>query len=359
MTSQNRYLRGPIRVLIVDDSATMRRLIQAALVTDERIEIIGEAVDASSARDMIDALKPDVVTLDIELPGMNGLEFLSRIMKFRPLPVIMVSSLTQRGAEASVEALAIGAFECVAKPNAASNHSPFAKLPEIICAASRANVVPKAKPQSENESWEAFEANKRIVAIGASTGGVEALTTILAGFPKNCPPTLITQHMPAGFTENFADRLNRVCAPKIKQAEQGDRLRPGTVYLAPGGDNHLVLDISPELHCSLQSGEKVAGHRPSVDVLFQSCVPLKSQAVGVLLTGMGKDGAAGLLGMRRAGAVTIGQDEGSCVVYGMPREAAAIGALTRQVSLRRIRSEILKVCNRLDHQNMQVARHTQ
>ncbi|MCY0149903.1 chemotaxis response regulator protein-glutamate methylesterase [Hoeflea sp. G2-23] len=336
------------RVLVVDDSPTMRGLIKAVLRSDPEIEVIGEAGDAMQARAAIKELNPDVITLDIEMPNMNGLEFLEKIMQLRPMPVIMVSTLTHRGAEASLAALEIGAFDCVGKP-LPGDRVPFAHLAETVKAAARSQrhrpgfggaVVTRTPTYSAPSD---YQPSRKIIAIGASTGGVEALIAVLTKFPANCPPTVITQHMPATFTRSFADRLNRLCSPQVKEAEDGDRLEIGRIYLAPGGERHLHVVNPAAPRCALVEGSPVNGHRPSVDALFDSVVKLAgAKAVGVILTGMGRDGAAGILRMRQAGAITIGQNEKTCVVYGMPRVAQEIGGVGRQLPLNEIGEEILK-----------------
>ena len=338
------------RVLVVDDSPTMRGLIRAVLRSDPGIDVVGEAGDAMEARNAIKQLNPDVITLDIEMPEMNGLEFLEKIMKLRPMPVIMVSTLTHRGAEASLAALEIGAVECVGKP-LPGDPAPFSDLAEIVKAAARSqrhrpDIMAAGSPAPSAPAYSApsdYQPSRKIIAIGASTGGVEALIAVLTKFPANCPPTVITQHMPATFTKSFAERLNRLCAPQIKEAEDGDRLEIGRIYLAPGGAQHMEVSNAMAPRCILTDGATVNGHRPSVDVLFNSVATLAgSKAVGVILTGMGRDGAAGLLKMRQAGAITIGQNEKSCVVYGMPRVAHEIGAVEHQLPLNLIGEEILK-----------------
>jgi two-component system, chemotaxis family, protein-glutamate methylesterase/glutaminase len=338
------------RVLVVDDSPTMRGLISSILSSDPDVDVVGQAGDAMEAREAIKRLNPDVVTLDIEMPNMNGLDFLEKIMTLRPMPVIMVSSLTHRGADATLAALEIGAFDCIGKPSPGELH-PFADLAEKVKAAARskyrygrppASPAPKA-PANVNQE-DAYRVGRKIVAIGSSTGGVEALITVLQGFPVNCPPTIITQHMPPTFTKSFADRLNRLCAPVVEEARDGARLEIGKIYLAPGGERHLQVVNASAPCCRLLESAPVNGHRPSVDVLFDSVAELAGRnAVGVILTGMGRDGAAGLLKMRYAGAKTIGQDEKTCVVYGMPRVANELGAVERQLPLGRIGEEILKM----------------
>ncbi|MGV1759384.1 MULTISPECIES: protein-glutamate O-methylesterase CheB [Rhizobium] len=333
------------RVLVVDDSPTMRGLITAVLRSDPEVDVIGQAGDALEARAAIKALNPDVVTLDIEMPNMNGLEFLEKIMTLRPMPVIMVSTMTHRGADATLAALEIGAFDCVGKPSPGEPH-PFGDLAEKVKAAARSQrqFVKPAAQRAPPPAVADFRVGRKIVAIGSSTGGVEALITVLQKFPANCPPTVITQHMPPSFTRSFAERLNRLCAPVVEEATDGARLAIGKIYLAPGGDRHLRVVNPSAPQCRLADGGPVNGHRPSVDVLFDSVAELAGRnAVGVILTGMGRDGAAGLLKMRHAGARTIGQNEKTCVVYGMPRVAHELGAVEQQFPLNAIGEEILKI----------------
>ncbi|WP_428427534.1 protein-glutamate methylesterase/protein-glutamine glutaminase [Pararhizobium sp.] len=337
------------RVLVVDDSATMRGLITAILSSDPEVQVIGQAADAMQARQAIKDLDPDVITLDIEMPNMNGLEFLEKIMRLRPMPVIMVSTLTHKGAEASLAALEIGAFDCVGKPLPGDPH-PFRDLAEKVKAAARSqrkfiisgNKVAAPSAANANAASD-YRVGRKIVAIGSSTGGVEALIAVLQKFPANCPPTLITQHMPHTFTKSFAERLNRICAPTVAEATDGARLEIGKVYLAPGGERHLQVVNPTSPSCRLLDREPVNGHRPSVDVLFDSVAELAGRnAVGVILTGMGRDGASGLLKMRHAGARTFGQNEKTCVVYGMPRVAYELGAVETQLPLGSIGEEVLK-----------------
>jgi two-component system, chemotaxis family, protein-glutamate methylesterase/glutaminase len=334
----------PARVLVVDDSPTMRGLITAVLNSDPEVNVIGQAGDAHEARAAIKQLNPDVVTLDIEMPNMNGLEFLEKIMRLRPMPVIMVSTMTHQGANATLAALEIGAFDCVSKP-VPGDARPFGDLAEKVKAAARskrgrtvAATQPMLAPSVD------YRVGRKIVAIGSSTGGVEALIAVLQKFPKNCPPTVITQHMPPAFTKSFAERLNRICAPVVHEATDGARLEIGKIYLAPGGERHLQVSNASAPCCRLVERDPVNGHRPSVDVLFDSVAELAGRnAVGVILTGMGRDGASGLLKMRGAGARTIGQNEKTCVVYGMPRVAHDIGAVEQQMPLGSIGEEILKL----------------
>jgi len=338
-----------IRVLVVDDSATMRSLITAALSRDPEIEVVGGAGDPFEARGMIKALNPDVVTLDIEMPNMNGIEFLEKIMRLRPMPVVMVSTLTQAGAEMTLRALELGAIDCVGKPaDATGTQEALAEIVTKVKIAARASVrtnagtAPAAAPPRRKD----FMPSGDIVAIGSSTGGVEALLSILTLFPETCPPTVITQHMPATFTASFAARLDRASGAKVQEATDGALLEPGKVYVAPGGATHLEVVRSAGLRCRLVQGDPVSGHRPSVDVLFNSVAnAVGDKAVGAILTGMGRDGAQGLLAMRKAGARTLGQDEASCVVYGMPRSAFELGAVEKQVSLSHMGQSILDLAS--------------
>lgn len=339
-----------IRALIVDDSATMRGLITAALQRDPGIEVVGQATCAAEARQAIKTLNPDVLTLDIEMPAMNGLEFLEKIMRLRPMPVVMVSTLTSRGADATLQALELGAFDCVAKPSVAGLHA-FDALAATVRAAARARVRPRlhpvpGRPAPMARPLPGYRPDGRVLAIGSSTGGVEALLAILTQLPANCPPTVITQHMPEAFTRSFAERLNRACAAEVSEATDGAPLLPGRIYLAPGGPAHLQIAGSGTWRCRLRADDPVSGHRPSVDVLFASVAKAAGpRALGVILTGMGRDGAQGLLAMRQGGARTLGQDEASCVVYGMPKVAFEVQAVEKQVRLEGIAAEIIEITN--------------
>ncbi len=327
-----------VRVLIVDDSPTIRGILTRVLGADGEIEVIGAAGDPIEAREAIKTLNPDVITLDVEMPKMTGLEFLEKIMRLRPMPVIMVSTLTQAGAAISLEALELGAFDCVGKPE-------FDGLPEKVKAAARARIRPhgeRIRPAERNAN---YRPGNKLLAIGSSTGGVEALLTVLSSFPQNCPPTVITQHMPPVFTASFASRLDRICAPTVAEATDGAPLLPGHIYIAPGGEQHLEVQGGTQPRCRLRQGPPVSGHRPSVDALFTSVAQqFGRRAVGVILTGMGRDGAAGLKLMHDAGAATLGQDEASCVVYGMPKAAFEIGAVDKQLSLGAISNAALELC---------------
>lgn len=332
-----------VRVLVVDDSATMRKLISTVLAADPGILVVGQAADPHEAREAIKKLSPDVITLDIEMPNMNGLEFLEKIMRLRPTPVIMVSTLTQAGADVNLRALEIGAFDCVAKPSSV-NLTSFESLAEKVRAAAGSTRRPR-RATAPAPMTSVFIPDGRLIAIGSSTGGVEALITILQKFPENCPPVIISQHMPPTFTRSFAERLNKLCAPAVAQATDGALLRAGQIFLAPG-DQHLEIIGGMTPRIRLSDAERVNGHRPSVDVMFASVVAcVSSRAVGVILTGLGRDGAEGLLAMRRAGCETIGQDALSCVVYGMPKAAFEMGAVERQLPLERIADRLLVATN--------------
>lgn len=336
-----------VKVLVVDDSPTMRSLISAVLRRDPEITVVGQAGDPLEAREAIKRLNPDVITLDVEMPNMNGLSFLEKIMRLRPMPVIMVSTLTQVGADVSLAALELGAVDCIGKPTVGmhADHA-FAELPARVKAAARARVRPTSDRVAGHAAREGFTPDGRIVAIGSSTGGVEALLTVLSAYPANCPPTVITQHMPGTFTKSFAERLNRSCAAHVSEARDGAPLETGQVYLAPGGEQHLQIVGASLPRCRLLADAPVNGHRPSVDVLFESVARVAGKAaLGVILTGMGRDGAQGLLSMRRQGASTIGQNEATCVVYGMPKVAHEIGAVNRQLALERIGAEIINQCS--------------
>ncbi|MGE0742197.1 MAG: chemotaxis response regulator protein-glutamate methylesterase [Hyphomonadaceae bacterium] len=337
---------NPIRVLIVDDSPTMRAMIASVLAAEADIEVVGDAADPLKAREAIKALNPDVITLDVEMPNMNGIEFLDRLMRLRPMPVIMISTLTQEGADATLQALELGAIDCIGKPRDGDMRAAFRPLADMIRAAANSRVRARIAPAARPVLAPAFRPNRNVMAIGSSTGGVEALQTLLQSFPEHCPPTVITQHMPPVFTRNFALRLDKTCAPRVMEAEDGAPLEVGAVYIAPGGDLHLAVERGAMgLRCRLREGAPVNGHRPSVDVLFDSvATAVGSHAVGVILTGMGRDGAQGLLNMRKVGAHTIGQDEASCVVYGMPRAAAELGAVEKQLPLSRIAASALSLC---------------
>ncbi len=341
-----------IKTLIVDDSASMRKLIRMSLSRYPEIKVVAEAENARQARDAVNRYRPDVLTLDVEMPEMDGLEFLARLMRARPMPVVMVSSLTNRGSEAAVRALSLGAVECVAKPKTGGEYEIFSELGEVVKMAAQARIVKhrsnhkKAVVRNRTGTW-----NGKIVLIGASTGGVEALEVLLSDFPANCPPTLITQHMPEQFLVNFAARLNRISRPEIRLAGDGDPLCEGQVLIAPGGETHLALTNTDLPRSVLIKGPKQTGHRPSVDALFSSAVSSAQDIIAVLLTGMGSDGAIGMRQLRDGGAYCIAQNRESSVVYGMPRVARENGGVDLSLGLIDIAGEILKLTLKSGHAN--------
>lgn len=331
----------PVRVLTVDDSATMRAVLAQELGRDAGIEVVGTAANPLAAREAIKALTPDVLTLDIHMPGMSGLEFLAKLMRLRPMPVVVVSTAVGGSSALAVEALSLGAYDCFLKPERGMDPAAYDPLRATVRAAARMPVLPRRAASAVPRADAPFAPGAAIVGIGASTGGVDALLELLAGYPRNCPPTVITQHMPAAFTRSFAERLDAHCAGRVREASNGAPLEAGTVYLAPGGRAHLeVLGRSARI-CRLREGPPVSGHRPSVDALFASLARLGPKAVGVILTGMGEDGAEGMRAMRAAGARTLGQDAATSLVYGMPRVAWEAGGVERQVPLHRMAEAIL------------------
>ena len=335
-----------IRVLIVDDSAIVRKVLAEALSAEPDIEVAGTAPDPYVARDKILALRPDVLTLDIEMPRMDGLTFLKQLMHFHPLPAIVISSLAQSSCHAAVEALELGAVEVLAKPGGPYSvgelrHTLAAKVRAAACARLRPAGGPAAKVLPPARLCEPSPGG-RVIAIGASTGGTEAIAAIVSRLPGNAPAVVIAQHIPPQFSRAFANRLNSISALEVKEADDNDSLRPGLVLVAPG-DYHLLLRRSGgRYYVNVKTGPKVCYQRPSVDVLFSSVAQAAGpDAVAALLTGMGSDGAQGLLRMRQAGAHTIAQDEATCVVYGMPREAVAIGAAAQVLPLSNIAQALL------------------
>jgi two-component system chemotaxis response regulator CheB len=344
-----------IKVIIVDDSALVRQMLTQMLSSDPQIEVVAACPDPLVARQKIKELNPDVITLDIEMPNMDGLSFLDKIMRLRPMPVVMISSLTQKGAEITLQALEMGAVDFVGKPTTDLRNGLGEKSDEIVSkvkAAARARVHghrAEAAPARviAPAASTGYKSADRVVAIGSSTGGVEALSRIISTLPADCPPIVITQHMPGNFTSSFAQRLDRQSQLSVKEAADGDRLVAGHAYLAPGNFHLEVVRAAGGWACKVYDGEPVSGHRPSVDVLFRSvAASVGDKATGVILTGMGRDGAEGLKLMRDAGAHTVGQDEATCVVYGMPRAAAQIGAVKAEMPLGNIAAEILKSCQK-------------
>ncbi len=332
-----------VRVLVVDDSALVREILAKGLALDPEIEVVGSAADPYIARDKIVELNPDVLTLDVEMPRMDGVEFLRRLMPQHPLPVLMVSALTQRGKRITLDALEAGAVDFVSKPASDVAHGLNGMLDELrtkVKMAATVNVSAwkkndfqvKPKPLLEAKALE--ESTDKVIAIGASTGGTEAIRHVLMQLPPDTPGVVIVQHMPAGFTKMFAERLNEQCAMTVKEAEGGDRILRGRVLIAPG-DYHMTVHRSGGTYLvKVQSGDKVCGHRPSVEVLMQSVArSVGANSIGVMLTGMGHDGAGGMLAMRQAGARTLAQDEATSVVFGMPKVAWERGGAERLVPL--------------------------
>lgn len=340
-----------IKVLIVDDSAIVRKILMDSLAGEPDIEVVGTAPDPYIARDKIMSLHPDVITLDIEMPRMDGLTFLGKLMQHHPLPVVIISSLAQSSCNVAVEALRIGAMEVLAKP--AGPYS-VGELRSVLAAKIRSAAngrlaarpapvqppTPARIPAGAPVLSSSFHPSE-IIAIGASTGGVSALQEVLTQLPASMPPILVTQHIPAIFSKAFAERLNQICHLSVKEAEDGDRVRPGHVCLAPG-DRHMILQKVPGGYSvAVKNGPQVCYQRPSVDVLFHSVARAAGEhATGVILTGMGADGAEGLLAMNRAGAHTIAQDEASCVVFGMPKEAIKRGAVDEVLPLTQIAAAV-------------------
>jgi len=337
-----------IKVLIVDDSAIVRNIFTNELSRDREIEVVGTAPDPYVARDKIVHLKPDVITLDIEMPRMDGITFLKKLMKHYPLPVIVVSSLTPRGGELAVEALEVGAVEVMCKPGKSYTVGDMSvALIDRIKAAARVNVKrdfeKKERHQIAQVRLSLSKTTNKVVAIGASTGGTKALEVVLTSLPANAPGTVIVQHMPEHFTRSFAERLNNLCAVEVKEAADEDRVIPGKVLIAPGNKHMLLRRSGSMYYAQIKNGPLVHHQRPSVEVLFNSVAQYAGKnAVGVILTGMGADGAAGLLKMKEQGATTIAQDEKSCVVFGMPREAIKLGAAEQVVPLEQVAQKILE-----------------
>ncbi len=323
------------RVLIIDDSAVVRQTILRELSKDPGIEVIGAAPDPIFALEMIAKHKPNVLTLDVEMPRMDGITFLRKLMASTPIATIVLSSLTSQGSKTAIEAMGAGAVEVLCKPNGSYSVANLGvDLVAKVKLAARARVFKRIETSQPPPTLSMSETTDKILAIGASTGGVQALTEVLTQFPIGAPGTVIVQHMPPKFTASFADRLNAICKVRVKEAQEGDSVIPGTVLIAPGG-LHMVLKRSGARYfVSLNDAPPVHAVKPAVDLLFKSVAEVAgANSVGGILTGMGADGAAGLLAMRRAGARTVAQDEASCVVFGMPMEAIKLGAAERIVPL--------------------------
>lgn len=338
-----------VSVLIVDDSSIVRQALLRELSRQPGIRVVGTAPDPFFARDMILQHKPDVLTLDIEMPRMDGLTFLRKLMKYHPMPVIVVSSLAAKGRAMAIACLEAGAVDVVPKPHESYSIGDVAgRLGDLIRGAARAKLrtpMPGRATRTAAPSGSSValaETTHKVVALGASTGGTEALRVVLEALPKQCPGILITQHMPEGFTASFAERLNSLCELDVKEATDGDWVVPGRALLAPG-NRHLKLDRDGARYIArVVDGPRVSRHRPSVDVLFESVARVAGRnALGVIMTGMGSDGAAGMLAMRNAGSVTVAQDEASCIVYGMPKEAVRLGGVQLVSPLADISGHIL------------------
>ena len=343
-------MSGRIRVLVVDDSALIRSLMRELLGSQPDIEVVGMAPDPHVARELIKQLNPDVITLDVEMPRMNGLDFLEKLMRLRPMPVVMVSSLTDQGSEVTLKALELGAVDFITKPRlgVAEQFPELAReIGDKIRIAARARIRrhglgTAAASQPRPITGHVFGTTEKLICIGASTGGTEALKEVLCRMPADAPGVLITLHMPESFTRSFAERLNGLSAMTVKEAAHNERVLPGHAYVAPGHSHLRVKKGGAYYYTELSQEAPVNRHRPSVDVLFHSAAQvLGANALGVILTGMGKDGASGLLAMRQAGAHTIAQDEASCVVYGMPRAAVELGAAAEVCPLPQIAQRVL------------------
>ena len=354
-------LQAPVRVLVVDDSAVVRQILTEILSQDIGIEVVGSAADPLLARDKIKRLNPDVITLDVEMPRMDGLAFLENLMRLRPIPVVMISSLTERGADTTLQALALGAVDFVAKPKldiARGLESYAEEIVGKVKAAAKARVRPSARAAASRVTLDAapaempappsakrgahFRTTDRLIAIGASAGGTEAIRVVLEGLPADAPAVVLTQHLPAGFSTAFAERLDRHSAMSVREASDGEAVLPGHAYLPPGGQHLRVIRDGARWRCRIDDGPAVNRHKPAVDVLFRSVAANAGpNAIGAILTGMGDDGARGLLEMQQAGAATLVQDESSSVVWGMPGAAFKLGAAQETVPLDRIAERLL------------------
>jgi len=350
-----------VKVLVVDDSAVIRQLLSEILGQDEGIEVVGSAPDPYVAREKIKRLNPDVLTLDVEMPRMDGITFLRNLMRLRPMPVVMVSTLTEKGAAVTMEALSIGAVDFIAKPKmdqAARLQDYAEELVAKVRSAAHARVRQYTPPTGGRAGERAHVVDPRfvgwlegglardLIVIGASTGGTEAIKDVLVGLPSNAPGIVIAQHIPPEFSRSFAERMHRCSALDVKEAEDGDVIERGHAYIAPGGYHLRVQRQGGRLVCRLDQGERVNRHRPSVDVLFDSVIDtVPRRAVGVLLTGMGRDGAEGLLRLHQAGARTLCQDEASSIVWGMPGEAVKLGAADEVLPLEAIAEALVRSCS--------------
>ncbi|HGE69213.1 TPA: chemotaxis response regulator protein-glutamate methylesterase [Candidatus Poribacteria bacterium] len=336
-----------IKVLIVDDSAVVREIFTNELSKDPELEVVGTAIDPYIARDKIIKLKPDVITLDVEMPRMDGITFLRKLMKYHPMPVIIVSSLTPKGGKLAVEAMNAGAIDVLCKPGAAYTVGDMSiELIDKIKSAAAVDMSKWTKlatqTQEQPTRLNVIQTTNKVVAIGASTGGTQALQSVLSAMPTNAPGIVIVQHMPEHFTTSFAQRLNELCAIEVKEAENGDSVIPGRALIAPGNKHMLLRRSGARYFVEVKTGPLVSRHRPSVEVLFNSVAQSAGpNSIGVIMTGMGGDGADGMLKMKESGAVTIAQDEASCVVFGMPKEAIKRGGVDHIVPLSKIPETIL------------------
>ena len=340
-----------INVLVVDDSALIRQILSEIIKSEPDMTLVGAAPDAFVAKKLVLEKAPDVITLDIEMPKVDGLRFLEVLMNARPTPVVMISTLTEKGADATLRSLELGAIDFVAKPKigVAQGMAEYHELiVDKIRTAARSKVKKSSPTKTSSVNKVSYSGTEKLIAIGASTGGTEAIKEVLRTFPANAPATVITQHMPAGFTSTYARRLDSVCQMQVKEAKGGERLLPGQAYLAPG-DKHMEIERSgADYRIRLTDGARVSGHKPSVDVLFNSlCKSAGNNAIGVLLTGMGSDGAIGLHELFNAGCETFCQDEASCIVFGMPKVAIEKGAAKQVLSLDDIGKAVMQTVEAL------------
>lgn len=345
-----------LKVLVIDDSALIRSLMKEIIGREKDMECVGTAPDPMAAREMIIERNPDMLTLDVEMPKMDGLDFLERLMRWRPMPVLMVSTLTGKGSDITLRALELGAVDYIAKPKlgiAQGMEESAAEITEKIRTVAQARVHRRAVAAAADQSFSAdailpsvagrYSSTEKLIVIGASTGGTEAIRELLVRLPADAPGVLVTQHMPEHFTKSFAARLDTLCRISVKEAERNERILPGHAYIAPGNSHMLLARSGANYVIKLDQGPLVNRHRPSVDVLFRSAANIAgANAVGIILTGMGKDGVQGLLEMKRAGSFTIAQDEASCVIFGMPKEAIAAGGACEVLPLQNIARRALE-----------------
>ncbi|MEW5944053.1 MAG: chemotaxis response regulator protein-glutamate methylesterase [Pseudomonadota bacterium] len=343
-----------IKVLVVDDSALIRNILKEIINSHSDLEVVGAAPDPLVAREMIKALNPDVVTLDVEMPKMDGIDFLEKLMRLRPTPVVMISSLTEKGSDVTFRALELGAVDFIAKPKldiARGMEGYSDEIADKIRAAAKARLKKPAMNVSQALTADAvlpalsnpIASTEKLIIVGSSTGGTEAIKEFLTRLPPDCPGILIAQHMPEAFTQSFANRLNSLCKITVTEARHGDRILPGHAYIAPGHSHLLLKRSGANYVAELNQGPPVNRHRPSVDVLFRSAANNAGpNVIGVILTGMGKDGAAGMLEMKQAGAYNFAQDEATCVVFGMPKEAIAVGGVDEIVPIQDMAQKVMK-----------------